>query len=95
MYRERMVFHAKPGQVRPLVQIFKEAAELMKLPDSYRMLTDVTGRNWTLVLERDSETLDGLMADPTPEANQERLMQLFASYHQYVDSAYREIFKYE
>ncbi len=51
MFLERMVFHAKPGKVRELVNIFKEFRnEDPEWNNNTHIFTDVVGDSWTLIL---------------------------------------------
>ncbi len=99
MYLVRDVMHCKPGQVRPLVDKFKDLAKLMTKAgyvSSMRVSTDLSGeRYWTVVSESEVENLDSYgemsrkaMADP-------KFQKVMKNYHELVDEGRREIFKIE
>jgi hypothetical protein len=91
----RNSFHLKFGKAREAVAIMKEAVALSKklTPElSTRVLTDVTGQFYTLVLELTAPSLAAL------EATQPRIMgdkEWQANYQKFiplVESGHREIF---
>ena len=91
----RNVFHLKFGKAREAVATMKEAVGLSKklTPElSTRVLTDVTGQFYTLVLELTAPSLTAL------EATQPRIMgdkDWQANYQKFVplaESGHREIF---
>ena len=91
----RNVFHLKFGKAREAVAILKEAVALSKklTPElSARVLTDVTGQFYTLVLELTAPSLTALeatqpriMGDKDWQANYQKFIPL-------VESGHREIF---
>lgn len=97
MYLERMVFRAKPGQVRPLVKLFKEFRDALPAEQKRNMhlFTDVTGDNWTFVLERDVKSLDEMVAADMPPGIPEELMEKLGKYHEHVEVGRREVYRYE
>ena len=99
MYLVRDVMHCKPGQVRPLVDKFKDLAKLMTkmgYVSSMRVTTDLSGeRYWTVVSESEVKNLEEYgemaqksMADP-------KFQKIMKNYHELVDEGRREIFKIE
>jgi len=91
----RNVFQLKYGKAREALAIMKEGAAIQKrlaAEGSPRLLTDVTGRHYTLVLEM---TLPGLAAleamvprvfgDKDFQANYQKMVPL-------VESGHREVF---
>ncbi len=97
MYLMREVMHCKPGQVRPLVDKFKQMAKLTKklgYPKP-RILTDVSGPPyWTVVSEFEIENLDEFFASMN-DPKWEEAGKIMAGYHDLVDHGRREIYKIE
>ena len=93
----RNVFRLKFGKAREAVALFKEGIAIQKrigagLDVSTRLLTDVTGPFYTVVLELTVPNLaafegaaPGLMGDRDWQANYQRIAPL-------VESGYREVF---
>ena len=93
----RNVFQLKFGKAREAVAVMKEGLAIQKrvLADvnfSTRLLTDVMGRNYTLVLELTVPNLAAfeshgprLFADKDWQANYQKMVPL-------VESGYREVF---
>ena len=91
----RNVFQLKFGKAREAVAVMKEGVAIQKrlAPDaSARLLTDVTGRHYTLVLEMTLPNLAALEAmaprifgDKDFQANYQKMVPL-------VESGHREIF---
>ena len=91
----RNVFRLKYGKAREALAVMKEGVAIQKrlAPDaSARLLTDVTGRHYTLVLELTVPNLAALEAtvpvifgDKDFQANYQKMVPL-------VESGHREIF---
>jgi hypothetical protein len=91
----RNVFHLKFGKARDAVAVMKEGLAIQRriAPEaSARLLTDLTGRHYTLVLELTvpnlavfEATAPRVFADPEFRANYEKMTPL-------VESGHREIF---
>lgn len=98
MYVIREILNCKPGQVRQMVEKFRQISMVLKEMghQPLRLLTDVTGEPfWTIVAEATVEKIDDffvveqtLMANPT-------LRQAMADYHELVASGRREIYRIE
>jgi hypothetical protein len=92
----RNVFRLKFGKAREALAVMKEGMAIQKrigIDPQYRLLTDVTGPHYTLVLELTAPDLAAFEAmssrifgDKDWEANYQRFVPL-------VDSGHREIFK--
>jgi hypothetical protein len=98
MYMVREVLNCRPGKVGQLVKKFKEMGGVMKEMglDPFRIYTDVSGeRFWTLVLEREYETLDDLQALESRVLGDERVQTIMAGYHDLVEGGRREIYAVE
>jgi len=91
----RNVFHLKFGKAREALAVMKEGLAIQKrlAPDaSARLLTDLTGRHYTLVLELTvpsvgafEATAPRVFGDQEFQANYQKLVPL-------VESGHREIF---
>jgi hypothetical protein len=91
----RNVFHLKFGKAREAMAIMKDGLALQKrlVPEfSPRLLTDVTGQFYTLVLEHTTANLSAfetaapkIMGNKEWEANYQKLVPL-------VESGHREVF---
>ena len=91
----RNVFRLKFGKAKEAVPLIKETAAIQKragAPFSHRVLTDMVGPFYTVVLELTVPSLSvfeaeapKFMADPAFQANYQKLTPL-------VESGYREIF---
>ncbi len=92
----RNVFQLKFGKAREALAVMKDGLAIQKrlAPDgSARLLTDVTGRHYTLVLEMTVPSLAAIeemtpriFGDPAFQANYQKMAPL-------VESGYREIFR--
>ena len=91
----RNVFRLKFGKAREAVALMKESIAIQKragAPFTPRLLTDITGPFYTLVLELTAPSLAEFeaeapraMADKEVHANYEKLVPL-------IESGYREVF---
>ena len=91
----RNVFHLKFGKAREAVAVMKEGVAIQRriAPEaSVRLLTDLTGRHYTIVLELTAPSLAVLeamtpqvFADAEFHANYQKMVPL-------VESGHREIF---
>ena len=98
MFMVREVLNCKPGQVGSLVDKFEELGSVMSEMglEPFRIYTDVAGENfWTLVLERDYETLDEVREIESRVMADERARSVMAGYHDLVEKGRREIYKVE
>ena len=99
MYLIRDVMHCKPGQVRPMVDKFKELSKLMKkmgYVSSMRISTDLSAeRYWTVVSEAEVKNLEeyGEMAQKT--MSDPKFQRIMKDYHNLIDQGRREIFRIE
>ena len=91
----RNTFHLKFGKAKEAIALMKESLAIQKragLDTPTRILTDLTGRYYTLVLEITvknlselESTMPKLMGNPEWQANYQKVTPL-------VDSGHREIF---
>ncbi|UCH60308.1 MAG: hypothetical protein JSV61_02215 [Anaerolineales bacterium] len=92
----RQVFQIKYGQMDKVLALLKAAEESMQ-GSSYisRVLTDISGKNFTLVLEIKAESMEAWwntmqqnFQDPERRAQSDPLME-------YVESGYKEFYTIE
>ncbi len=98
MFMVREVLHCNPGKVRPLVTKFQDLGALMREMglDPFRVYTDVSGGPfWTLVLERDYESLDAVQELEAKVMGDERAQKIMSGYHDLVHAGSREIYRIE
>lgn len=90
----RDVFKLKYGQAKPAIAIMKEAREMFK-KGGYpieRLMTDLTGEYYTLVMESSYKSLADYEASLKREMNDPAWQPLYERFKQLVQSGYREIF---
>ena len=98
MYMVREVLNCRPGKVGELVKKFKALGTVMKEMglEPFRIYTDVAGEPfWTLMLQRDYESLDDVPAIESKVMGDDRARSAMAGYHELVVSGRREIYKVE
>ena len=98
MFMVREVLSCQPGKVGELMKKFKALGEVMRGMglEPFRLYTDVAGDPfWTLVLERDYEGLDDVLAIESKVMSDERARAAMSGYHELVRSGRREIYKVE
>ena len=98
MFMIREVLSCKPGKVGELVKKFKAVGDVMQTMDlePFRIYTDVAGEPfWTLVLEREYDSLDEVAAFESRVFSDERSKAAMAGYHDLLRSGRREIYKVE
>jgi len=98
MFMVREVLSCKPGKVGELVKKFQALGAVMQEMglQPFRVYTDVAGTPfWTLVLEREYQSLDELPAVESRVMGDARGRAAMAGYHDLVVSGSREIYKVE
>jgi hypothetical protein len=98
MFMVREVLKCRPGKVGALVEKFRAVGKVMESMDlaPFRMYTDVSGEEfWTLVLEREYESLDEVPALEARVMSDEGAQAAMAGYHDLVRRGRREIYKVE
>lgn len=98
MYMVREVLSCRPGKVGALVKKFKALNEVMQAMDldPFRIYTDLAGEPfWTLVLERDYDSLDDVPAIESKVMADGRAQEAMAGYHEVVRTGRREIYRVE
>ena len=98
MFMVREVLSCKPGKVGELAKKFKALGAVMQSMDlePFRVYTDVSGEPfWTLVLQREYDSLDEIPAIEGKVMSDERAQSAMAGYHDLVVGGRREIYKVE
>jgi hypothetical protein len=98
MFMVREVMSCKPGKVGELVKKFKQLGAVMQAMklEPFRIYTDVAGASfWTLILERDYDSLDDISAVESRVMSDERAQSVMSGYHDLVVKGSREIYKIE
>jgi hypothetical protein len=96
MYMVREVIHCKPGTVSDLANKFKAVGEIMRTMDlePHRLYTDLSGEPfWTLVVEREYESLDQAQALESKVFGDERSRAAMEGYHELIESGRREFYR--
>lgn len=91
----RDVFRLKYGQARPAMAAFKESKELMKklgVTTPFRVLTDVVGNAYTMVLETTVPDMAAFEANGKKIMSSDEWRAWYQKFTPHVDSGYREIF---
>jgi hypothetical protein len=92
----RDVFRLKFGKARDALAVWKEMAELGKrtgaMPSPPRILTDLVGPYYTLVMETTAKDLQEWQADMKKGMGAPGFHTLYQKFTPLVDSGYREIF---
>jgi hypothetical protein len=98
MIMVRAVMNCKPGRVGELVERFKAVNGVMQEMglEPFRIFTDMSGEQfWTLVLEREYESLSDYQKLESEVMADERFGSVMAGYHELVHQGRREIYKVE
>jgi hypothetical protein len=91
----RNVFRLKFGQARPALALWTEGRSIMKQANpkaSPRLLTDVVGPSYTLVLEDTYENLGAFEQGAHGVMGSDQWRAWYQKFLPLVDSGYREIF---
>lgn len=94
----RDIIYCKPGQVRPMVEKFKELNKVMKKMGfgGMRIMTDVSAEQyWTVVAETEVESLESYSAMDKKLMKDKGLEKAMKGYHDHVDKGRREIYSIE
>ena len=98
MFMVREVLNCQPGKVGELVKKFRALGDVMQEMDlePFRIYTDLAGEHfWTLVLEREYDSLDAVPALESKVMADKRAQSAMSGYHDLVRSGRREIYKVE
>lgn len=90
----RNVFHLKFGKMKEAKELWKAGMEIQRklgavLPT--RLLTDVTGRYYTLVLEISAESMGDFEKHYAPMSQSKEWQDWYAKFSELVQDGYREI----
>ena len=97
MFLARDVFRTKAGKGKEIVTMFKKVMEFMPNEGvkSRRILSDVVGPYWTIVMETEVEKLESYFDLMNQRPSHPEAEQVMKGYADLVDGGYREIFKVE
>jgi hypothetical protein len=98
MYLVREVFKAKPGKGKELVKKFKAAIpHFDKAGDgtNHKVLTDVVGNYWTVVIEYEINDIGGFFAGLRSPGGSAELQEIMKGYIDLVEGGAREIYLIE
>lgn len=98
MYLIRDIMYCKPGQVRPMVDKFKQMNKVMKKMGfaPARVLTDVSAeRYWTVVAETEVDDMGAYTEMSRQTMTDKNMQKVMKDYHNLVESGRREIYMIE
>lgn len=98
MFVMQEVLRCKPGKIGELRKKFQALNAIVKKKDypGFTIMTDVAGGHfWTLVLQFESESLEGFLAMEDQVMGDAEARQAMAGYHDLVVSGNREVFRKE
>jgi hypothetical protein len=98
MYLVREVFQAKPGMAKSLVKMFKQAAvhfEKEQGITNLKVMTDITGNYWTVVVESETNDISGFIANLRSATMSEEVKEIMKGYMDCVASGHREMYLLE
>lgn len=98
MYLVRDIMYCKPGQVRPMVEKFKQLSKVMKKMGftTLHIMTDVSAeRYWTVVSEQEVDSLEEYAEMSRKTMSNKDLQKVMKDYHNLVESGRREIYMVE
>src|SRR5580765_6579093 len=96
MFIERNVFHLKFGQAREAVKMWKDYLEKVSKDDKsihVRLLTDLSGKGYTLVFEQEMETYAQLEPSKCPLVNRPDWKPFYEKFIPYCDSSERTLYE--
>ena len=98
MYLIRDIMYCKPGQVRAMVDKFKQLSKLSKKMGlgTMRVMTDVTAeRYWTVVSEMETKNLEEFFEMSRKSMSNKDFQKAMKGYHDLIQSGRREIYMIE
>lgn len=98
MYLVREVFKAKPGKAKDLVKMFKAAApHFEKTQDMHNMkvLTDVVGPYWTVVVESETEDMGTFFLNLRSATMSDEVKEIMKDYMSCIEGGRREVYMVE
>ena len=90
----RDIFQLKFGKAREALTIWKEGTKILKKADVNvsRVLTDLTGQYYTLIMESTYDSLSAFESAMKTEVSSDEWKALYQKFVPLVDSGRREIF---
>lgn len=98
MYFIREVFKAKPGKAKELVKKFKQAIPYFEKSEggiNYKVLTDITGNYWTVVVQYEIANIGGFFINVRGATAGTELQEIMKGYLDLVDGGCREVYLVE
>ncbi len=96
MFVERNIFHLKFGQARPAVNMWKEYLEKAHRENNnihVRLLTDLSGRGYALILEQIFNTYAELEPSACALVNRSDWKEFYQQFIPYCESSERTLYK--
>ena len=88
----REIFQIKFGRMKEAKELWKEMSKIMPAESKPRILTDLTGPYYTLVMENTYKDLSAFDADMRRETSGPDFAAWYQKFSALVDSGRREIF---
>ena len=88
----REIFQIKFGRMKDVKDLLKEMAKIMPPESKPRILTDLTGPHYTLVMENTHKDLSAFEADMRRDLSGQDFAKWYQKFIPLVDSGRREIF---
>lgn len=98
MYLVREVFKARPGKAKDLVKMFKAAApHFEKTQDihSMKVMTDVVGPYWTVVVESETENIGTFFTNLRSATMSDEIKEIMKDYMSCIEGGRREVYMVE
>ena len=98
MYLIRDIMYCKPGQVRAMVDKFKQLSKLSKKMGlgTMRIMTDVSAEQyWTVVSEMETKSLEEYSETSRKSMSDKNFQKAMKGYHDLIQSGRREIYMIE
>ncbi|MBI1803308.1 MAG: hypothetical protein HY033_04955 [Ignavibacteriae bacterium] len=98
MYLIRDIMYCKPGQVRAMVDKFKQLSKLSKKMGlgTMRIMTDISAeRYWTVVSETETKSLEEYSELSRKSMSDKNFQKSMKGYHDLIDHGRREIYMIE
>jgi hypothetical protein len=96
MILARQVFQVKFGHMDEVLSALKQASESGQNPGNVsRVLTDISGQNFTLVLETKAESLDAFWRDLWISFQDPAMVAVTDAIMKFIESGHREFYTIE
>ncbi|HEY0678346.1 MAG TPA: hypothetical protein VGD17_08665 [Chitinophagaceae bacterium] len=96
MFVERNIFNLKFGQARPAITMWKDYLEKAHREDNnihVRMLTDLSGRGYSLIIEQSFNTYAELEPSKCALVNRSDWKEFYQQFIAYCESSERTLYK--